>query len=213
MTIDDLILSVRQDYLDDEGLPHLWSDTQLNRYALEGIKEACLRSQLLTRTYSKLILADTATYALDSSVRQILFLKLASVSDPLVQASDSDLSYYNPAWRLKTGTPSHYVRSGNKITLYPIPILSDTLTISSTNIPDDNFDLEADIDPAYHSQLAYWMAYKAFLKPDDETYNPKMSAEFLARFEQAFGVAHSAKYDQVSFNMPTYATITSGRMC
>lgn len=215
MTINDLITEAREDILDDiNSAKYLWSVKQLTRYANEAVLEACSRAPLINRVKTKAIVATTAEYVLDSFIRQIYVAKLDLQTEPLIQITDAQLSIgvgYN--WRTSTGTPTHYIRTGHKLRLYPIPIVDDTLVMTTSSIPDDDFDFEEDIDPAYHKCLLYYIAYKAYMLNDADTYNPVKAADFLKMFDAVFGVKHTAKYNSVAFDTPMYGTIICGRMC
>lgn len=214
MSISDLVKEARSDILGDTVPEYLWSDKQLTRYALEAVKEACIRSPLMVKAYALAITAATAEYAISSYIRQLLYVMPALQSKPLQQDTDVGLTMrfgYN--WREHTGTPSHYVRTGSKIRLFPIPIVNDSLVISASAIPDDDFDLDADIDPVHHKGLLNYIAYKAYLLNDADTYSANKAAEFLRLFNEEYGVKHSAAYDMVSHNTPMYGTMTHAGMC
>jgi hypothetical protein len=214
MDIASLVRYTREDFLDDTVEDYLWNTAQLTRFANEAVKQACIRAPLLKKSKTISVVADTADYTIESTVRQIYVAKLDLGVNPLIQETDEGLSLMiGSNWRTRTGTPTHYVRLGKKLRLYPIPLVNDTLVMSTSNIPDDDFDLEDDIDPTYHEALAFWIAYKAFMFPDKDTYNPVKAADYLAMFNSAFGDSHTAKYDEVSFNTPTYVSHAGGRIC
>jgi len=214
VTIAALVLAARSDILDDEAAPYLWSDAQLTRYANEACLEACKRAPLIQRTNNVAVTAATAAYAIDAFTRQIYVAKLNLETVPLTQTTDAQLSYvYGSSWRTITGTPRHYVRRGHTITLFPVPIVNDTLVITGSSVPDGDFDVDVDIDSAYHDSLLHWIAYKAYLKTDADTYNPLKAVDFLKMFDAKFGPAHTARYDQIAQDTPKYSTLVSGRMC
>lgn len=214
MSIVALIAEARADLLDDEVAPYLWSDGQLTRFANEAVLEACQRSPLLTGTSTVAVLVATADYVINSSIKQINVAKLNLATYPLQQTTDAELSMrIGTNWRTRTGTPSHYVRRGHKLTLFPIPLVADTLALVTSNLPGTGFDLDLDLDPAYHKSLLFYVAYKAFMKPDADTYNPVKAADFLKMFEARFGTGHTAKYNAAVYDNPMYGTVTSGRMC
>lgn len=214
MNIAGLVSEARSDLLDDAVAPYLWSDVQLTRFVNEAVQEACLRAPLLERVKTLAITSDQADYKLDSSTRQILFAKLNLGSGSLIQTTESELSLNRGSnWRINTGTPTHYLRAGSKLRLYPIPTANDTLVISASHIPDDDFEFEDDIDPAYHKPLLYYIAYKAYLLNDQDAHNPIKAADYLKQFEAIFGIRHTAKYDAVALSTPMYGSMTRSRMC
>jgi hypothetical protein len=211
MTITDLINEARADLLNDLATPYLWSDTQLTRFANEAIVEACQRAPLIARVSTVSIVAGTATYAINGTIRQLLYAKLALSLSPLLQTTDAELSMrVSTDWRLREGTPTHYLKAGHRLTLYPKPVVNDTLALSTSNVPDDAFDLDEDIDAVYHKPLLFYIAYKALMMNDADTYNPLKAADFLRMFTEVFGARKTAKYDQVE--LPMYGTLISGRM-
>lgn len=213
MTIAELIAAVRTDILDDTVTPYLWSDAQLTRYANEALKEACKRAPLLRKTYTIRIITGRAEYTLDKSVRTILFAKLNSQTQSLVQSTDTTLSAIDYQWRDLDGVPKAYVRSNYKLRLYPNPTADDVLVLNTTNIPDEDFDIEDDFDQTYIESLGYWVAYKAYMLNDADAFNPVKASEYRALFDAAFGLGKSAKYDQVAMENPIHNTVAPVRMC
>ena len=229
-SITELIAIARRDVLKDVlplGAPverYLWSDATLLNFAYEAIQEACSRASLLKRVSNVAVVVNTAEYAINSTIRQIYFAKLDSASDVLCQATDAELTLRRSSkWREQTGKPTHYLRRGHKITLYPIPIDADILVISSSNnfiyppattatAPDVVFDFAVDIDQQYHKDILHWIAYKAFEFPEDPTVtNHTLALDHLRLFELAFGQRKTAKHDQFAFESPMYSTMITGR--
>ena len=224
-TIAELIAVARRDTLKDTiDTRYLWSDATLLEFAYEAIQEACSRASLLKRISNVAVVADTAEYAINSTIRQIYFAKFDSSSDVLHQTTDAELTLKRGSrWREQKGKPTHYLRRGHKITLYPIPIDADTLVISSSNnfiyppaatatAPDVVFDFAVDIDQQYHKDLLHWIAYKAFEFPEDATMtNHALASDHLKLFELAFGQRKTAKHDQFAFESPLYGTMIIGR--
>lgn len=214
MAISDLVTRVRDEILDDTVAPYLWSDAALTRYANEAITEACKRAPLINRSTTQVITAGTSAYTLDASAKQVLLVRLVSTQSPLTQTTTSELdAFVGPDWRDQQGTPSHFVKQAHTITLYPKPSASDSLYISTTNLPDDDFDLDEDIDAGLHPGLMYYIAYRAYQKRDADTYSPELAASYLAQFDSYFGQAKSARYQKFQQDMPLYQTISGGRIC
>lgn len=208
--IVELVALARRDVLDDTIADYRWSNETLTNFALEAVQEACHRAPLLKKASTVAVVANTATYNIDAAIRQILVAKLDAVDIPLKQTTDAELMIRRSStWRKHEGTPTHFVRVGHKITLYPKPIANDTLVLSTTNnftYTATVYDTEIDIDSVYAKDLLYWIAHKAFAMMDADQLNDKKSKDNLAMFERAFGVRHSAKHDQVSFDTPMYGT-------
>lgn len=220
--LTDLVLHARFDILGDVVEPYLWPDDDLIRYANDAIVEACLRAPILKRVSAVATFAAIGTYQIDLSIKQILFAWLDLATKPLIQTTDSELSLnYGSQWRTRTGTPTHYVRVGHELTLFPVPVANDTLVISSTNTPDSTFDLDADIEPIYYNALMYYMAYLAFrtsvdvnpILGENRLQNPLKALEYLALFDAQFGTKKTAKFQQISQDTPLYGSVTGGRVC
>lgn len=212
MTLAELLTKAREDFLDDAVAPQRWSDTQLKRFALEAMTEACKRADLLQRVDTIAVTATTEEYALEPYVKQIKVAKLDLSDYPLNQTTESELSLFTgSSWRITTGTPTHYVRIGSAIRLYPIPIVDDSLVIASSGLPEDDGALDL-INPEYHYGLLHYMAFKARNDRDLDKYDPVKAKEHLADFNDFFGLPKSAKYSEVAKATPMYGTMFGGRM-
>jgi hypothetical protein len=209
MTIAALVTEAREDLLNDTVEPYLWSDAQLTRYANEAVIEACNRTPLLRKTKTVSVIATTAAYALDSYTRQIYTLKLALGTSPLTQETEASMDIkYGYNWRNATGAPRHYIR-----TLYPVPVVNDTLTYTCSATPDSTFSLDTDMDATDQKGLLFWIAHKALLLPDPTIFNPIKSGDYLMMFNAEFGTPKTARYQRAVQDNPLYGTITGGRMC
>lgn len=217
MDIKDLVHEVKTDILDDyhpDGRDdELWPSKQLTRYANEAIIEACKRTPLIKKTYTIPMVAGVSDYAIDPSILQIYSCQLISQDSPLEQVTEASLdTFEHRFWRTRQATPHGYIRTKQNIRIYPIPLLNDTLIISTSNIPDDNFDFESDIEPLHYRGFEYYIAYKAYLKEGPDTKNLDKANEFLRKFDDYFGKPKSAKYLTVTQNSPMYGSVYSGRM-
>jgi len=214
MTIAALIAEARRDFLDDYIEPYRWSDTQLTRFALEAVTEACNRTELIHKSKTIHVLAGTAQYTIDPYTQKIFYANLALASTALSQttAAAQDV-IYGRAWRNAAGTPRSYIREGRTFTLFPKPLVNDTLTYNCTSLPDTTFDIDEDIEAADQKGFLYWIAYKAFLFPDPETYNRLTAMDYLAMFNSVYGDPKSTKYLHATQNNPMYGVLIGGRMC
>lgn len=214
MTIAALIAEARRDLLNDYIEPYRWSDEQLTRYANEAVTEACNRIELIHKTKTLSVVAGTAAYVIDPYTQKIFYANLALGDTPLKQATAATLDITQGyQWRSRTGTPRDYIREGRTLTLFPNPVVNDTLTFNCTSIPDLTFDIDTDIEAADQKGLLYWIAYKAFLFPDPETFNNLRAIDYFTMFNSVYGVPKSTKYLHATQNNPMYGTIYGGRMC
>jgi len=210
VNIQDIVAYARTDILDDTiSDNYLWNDKQLTRYAKDAVVEACKRAPILKATFSIPIVANTASYTMDRTVKQIY---LATLTNVIGQTTDEELSLLAGAsWRTRTGTPTSYVRRDFTLTLYPKPVASDTLVLSTSIVPIDDFDLY-DIDEKFLSGLVYYVAYKAYGLRDADTFDKQASASNMELFNQFFGLPKSAKWHTIAQETPMYATVIGGRI-
>ena len=214
MTFDDLIIEAREDYLDDSVQPYLWSDKQLLRFTKDAVNEACLRAPLLHKTYRLPIRVGMAEPKIDPSIRTITSAHLESLVNPLQQTDDAELNAkYGLSWRERHGSPRHFLRLGrDKIRLVPIPDFVDVLVLHTTNVPDDDFCLEEDIDETYHRSLIYWIVYRALSFNDADTHNQSKAEAYKLKFDDMFGPRKSALYDKFMQNRTAMSAIINTRM-
>jgi hypothetical protein len=140
----------------------------------------------------------------------------------LKQTTDALLNVYmGVSWRTKTGTPTHFIKDKKTVTLYPIPIVNDTLVINASHLPDVTFSLDTDMDSRYYDALMYYMAYLALrtsmdtnpILGEDRYKNPMKPLEYLALFDAYFGRKKSAKYHQFAQDTPVNGRVVGGKMC
>ncbi len=62
--------------------------------------------------------------------------------------------------------------------------------------PMTNRDDTPELNARYHRALRHWMAYRAYMKPDEETYKPEAAKNQMALFEAEFGAKSSAIDEQ-----------------
>ncbi len=213
MTFETLVSEIREGFLDDKVEPYLWSTSQLTRFANEACREACIRKPLIERAQTLKVLAAKAEYTLNEYTRRVYTMQLALETRPLAQTTEAQLdTHYGRAWCERTGTPRMYVRKGKKLILFPEPVVPDTLTVTAGSLPDDYFDLDDDIPSSDHDALKLYVAYKAFMKPDADTYNPVKAADFLKMFNDYFGYPKTGRYYAIAFDNPLYDAFANGRI-
>lgn len=215
MLASELILQLREDFLEDNVTPYMWSDDKLLRYLNEAIREAC-RSPLFMDTQSIVISSGTATYDLDIETLDINEIILASQTEPIQQLTKHKIERrFGLTWASDTGDPIAWFREDARITFYPNPTANDTATVYAFRYPEALASTgdEPAIPELYHQNLLYWCAYKAFMTPDIDTGDLSRATQFLTFFDQSFGLKRSARYDMIQRNSPKYGTVTPVRMC
>jgi len=203
-TGQDLITIMREDYLSDtfDGIDTatedeinenvLWTNSQLLRYLNEAQDEACLRGNMhRVDTTPVTITSGRANYPLDSDIVRIEKIYLDSTDKPITHYSKDQLSRKFPDWRTETSSEiTHFAISNRSLRVYPIPTGTDKLYIEAYMMPDQDVQLNVEIesiDPNYHKDLIWYALHLAYLKHDADTYDKDRSDYYLRKFEQSFG--------------------------
>jgi len=143
MTLLEIIDVTRNDFLYDSN-SILWSDTLLELYGNEAVREACRRAHLIVDNSTAddseasplplcqlTLVGGTATYTLSQKIIRILKCVPSYNSIQLHQKTEDDLDALMPSWRTATGQPRYFVQDKGKITLVPEPEANDTQSVSS----------------------------------------------------------------------------------
>lgn len=203
MTPAELIQILRADYLDDASdavdpeLVYRWSDSYLLREIATAQRQACYRQDLrhlfddsTAEICQITLVADQHAYALDS---RILRIHQARLDDqPLRHVTQARLEAERPAWRSgSSGVPSEFFVTRRRLTLIPAPnddLDGETLQLDVWRepllAPGMNDDIEWPHEP---EQLAHWVAYRAFSRPDPDSIQSDLAQQHLLLFERAFG--------------------------
>lgn len=208
MYASELLSIVREDFLDDaanaldgDEAGYRFSTPTLLRHIGEAQRQACYRQDLkhlFDSTTPEIceiaITAETSSYLLDPRILRIEVARLAA-SYPLQHVSRAWMEANRPTWRwAEAGTPSRFFIIGRILYVDPIPLTSSTLYLSvwrePLETPDADSELEWTLDP---EKLAHWVAFRCFLKPDEDSYNEKLAAEHRALFDLAFGTEVPAR--------------------
>jgi hypothetical protein len=211
MNLKDLIDAARDD-LDDTAAPYLFSKARLTRYANEAEREACRRSRLITDSTTPEICRLTVSagneiVTLDERVIYVKKAKLASCSVKLAKVTVLQADNEMPGWEDDEGEVVAWLpdyQSG-AMRLYLIPTAADVLDLTVIRGPLGEMTQDTDtpeINVRYHEKLVHWMRYRAYLRKDVDTHDPKQAAEALALFEAEFGPATNAQNE--TFNHERY---------
>ena len=192
--------------LDDQDLPYLWSDSELNDYLVRAYDEACVRARLITDSSDASICQITLVsgqrlYEIDDSIIEVNRVHVADDYDPLIKTTISNLDTDFGNWVVDTGKPEFWYLDPlshdagiQKIGLYKTPDADNAgrvLTMTVTRYPVDQLDSDTseptELNSRYHHDLLDWGEREAFMKHDAETTNPVKAVRAEARFEQRFG--------------------------
>jgi hypothetical protein len=199
------LLEIARIELDDVAAPFLWSNPEMLEYLDDGQNEAARRGRLLvdsttTATCQITVVSGTHTYTLDPRVIRVNRARLVDGDLPLSVVMMRDLDCY-PGWESWSETPRIYCPDweSGKIRLVGNPSAAGVLNMTVVRLPllpvndmHDTLELRAE----HQRNLRHWVIYRAYLKRDSETYNPKKAAEALALFEREFGQPQPA-YDEL----------------
>jgi hypothetical protein len=197
MTAGDLLAIIRADYLDDDVTPYAWSDAFLLREIGRAQQQACWR-QDLRHLYDNESFAVTVTEGVRSYALDPLILRIDEIlfdGEPLIFTTRAMLDLSRPGWRNTVdGIPVSFYVQGRKLYLDRAPSAAEdglALSIHAWREPlidpmdlGEHDDLEWTNDP---EQLAHWVAYRAFLRRDEDTQNKEHAKLHLDLFNATFG--------------------------
>ena len=196
------LINLFRNEVDDTVEPYRWSDPEAIEYLNDASNEAARRARLLldstTEEITRIaVTAETHTYDLDPRVIFVRKARFAG-SMPLRRMNMQDMESHDPMWEdASSSEPTVFVPDfgTGQIRLWPTPDFDDTLVMTVVRLPlADINDLEDDIEinARYQRSLRFWMAYRAYMKPDSETHDAAAATKMLALFEQEFGGKSSA---------------------
>jgi len=205
MTLLELLAATRDrldDYGGDTGTPDvgdtyywqtsdagcLWKNAELIDWLNEAEGEAARRAYLLTATFSISVVANTPSYALDSTLWMIDRVRLQTAGIRLERTTRADLDATHSNWEAATGTPRLFFVIGANLTLYPTPIAVDTLKVTGWIDPDPMADWTdaPTIPEPYHRDLIEWVCFRAAQKRDADTHLGDPD-QYLTNFSRRYG--------------------------
>ena len=214
MTIDDVVAEfrVRFDFNDantsNNSTYQIIEDSVIN-WLDEAQFEACRRARLLSdSSLTTNIVSGKATYDVPDTTILIRRAKLALDDLPLTFTSSGDMDEDVSGWESITGTPTNIITDidTTKFTLYPNPIVNDTLTMTIIREPESiKNGCELEIPARFHYTLVDWILYRAYQVRDADTEGREKSMEHYALFEQEFGTRSSAKDEIFNIRQMPYS--------
>lgn len=181
MTLSQLLTLVAN-RLDDTKEPYLWSDEELTSYANQRINEICqavpaIRDDSTAAICTISVIAGTRSYATDPRIIYIHEAKLDLEDIPLERMTFGEMRNFNKAWKTISETPRTFFTDMelDRITLYPNPIVNDTLRLNVIRHPLVPLDYTAaestspEIPERFHELLVPGITSLAMLKADAET--------------------------------------------
>lgn len=188
--------------VDDTVEPYLWTPAEALEYLNDAECEAARRIRAFvdstTTAICQLTVPTTGIATLDP---RVLFVRRVRFSgrNPLRRMNMQDMDNHDPLWEDASAStyPEAFIPDWQtgKLRFHNKPSAQLTALLTVVRDPlvsmtkrDDTPELNA----RYHRALRYWMAHRAYLKPDEETYDPKRADEMEKRFALEFGPKSSA---------------------
>lgn len=218
----EIIGTVREGVLYDNGTPFLWSNPLLEKYLNESEREACRRADLLIDSTTindsestplplcKLnVIGGTATYSLSKKIIRILKATPSWNSIPLVQKTEGWLDELYPSWRTAEGNPIYFIEDKGEITLVPEPVSNDSQSVSSitsaasvatVSLPDHGYDTGETIAHAGADQAEYNVT-AIITKVDDDSYTYAITG---APASPATGTITATEIDTLIFKVSRF---------
>lgn len=188
--------------MDDTVLPFLWSPEEALDYMNDAQNEAGRRTRAFvdssTTACCSLTVTTSGLVTLDP---RVLFVRQARIANqmPMRRMNMQDMAGCDPMWQDAGAStyPLMFITDyeTGKLMFHPKPAASVTVLLTVVRdplVPIASRDSTPELNARYHRTLRHWMAYRAYSKPDAETYRPDAAKQQLALFEQEFGQKSSA---------------------
>ena len=202
MDVENILNRVRV-LTDDNVSPYLWSNADIVEYLNIVIDEIAKETHCIRDSYTeaccKITLSeDTADYALHAKIIHVLEAKCEGAVENLDKKDVDYLQRIYPTWRTDDSSyPILFVldKRPDYITLYPTPddtyttlwltVTRYPLTALSISDPAQQSELDAvpGIPTMYHDRVINGILYYCYQKRDEDTYNPKLVAEYLQKYD------------------------------
>lgn len=224
MTRSELILALREEFLDDisdaqagtDLTVQLVSDARLVRWLMDGEREACRRrfNLILDDTFRITLRTGVRSYRLDSLILRIKSIYYDGVL--LTHTTEPALDRDVTGWRdYDGGAPTAFYINNHNLFLDRTPTATENGTIMSLAVwrepyTSDDVEEEPEIPSSQHYALLNWAAYRYFLMPDSHIRDDTRAMFFLKQFEEAFGPARSAEILEFKLEDPVWSDIGNG---
>lgn len=230
MNLENLIKHLRESILDDTGGTGVvwqdidedsdasdqlrWSNEELTRAINEAFLQAHRRSLLIKEsspTFDITVTTGNPTYALDPRIIRIKGAKLVSTGNQLTKAEVEEV-WDQKDWDTQENTPTHYIVDYNSssFTLYPIPIVDDTVKLlyyrsELTPLSWSNPTGTPEIPERYQIPALHYAAFMCFNKDEANTLDPRKAQYHLALFQAEF--SETSAYIEKRRERTSYRTI------
>lgn len=205
MNTTDLLEQFRFDAVDMTE-PYLWSDPEVFGYINSAQVEFCRRTGGIgdfTSPLTKLAYtADSDTYATSPLILKIRGATFADGRSIKV-VNYEDLASLGVRLDGTQGVPKYLITGmeSHKVMLYPYPVEPDQINLVVDRLPLktlNDSDQRLEIDNQHKDCLGYWIKYRAYSKPDSETFDrtraDKNESDFEAYCKRARAEKDRAKH-------------------
>lgn len=223
----DLIRIVRDEYLDDVSdnpdqneADYRWSTSFLTRALGRAETVACQSSKLIfdsttTAVTQITLVTDTASYSYHDKITQIG--AVIYDDEPLIQKTERELvDEEGEEWRTETGEPTSFIIKGRTIRFFPAPTSTENggiVYLEVYRLPMNAFADALEIPEEQHENLCAYVAYLAYNRRDEDTYNPEKANEMKMDFESVFGRPVKASVRRHHLEQPRNTSFRSGGYC
>lgn len=194
-----------RDELDDATEPYLWSDAELDSFAIDAQNQAARRARLFRDSMTGIVcqielFEGEHTYPIDPRVIRID--RAAINGRPLSFCLLRDIDCVYPGWQnYDSGEPRILIPDWEtqRIRIFPTPDEDGEmwLTVIRTALEDPTHDeAEFEVSDRHCAALRHWVIYRALMKRDSEARNEEGAAQAKALFAEEFGPPQPA-YDEV----------------
>lgn len=197
MNLGELIVDFRIK-AQDTARPYLWPDKEVAPWFAEAESEASVRARLINDTAELTVSIGDTVIDLPSGLFDIQYAELRAADGTayeIVGATRRELDKFRPGWRTRSERPREYVHDDKTLTLGSVADAGYTLYLDFFRLPAaslSNTNDEPEIHEIHHLNLVDWVLFRAYGKPDADTFNPGKSKEAEAAFVSYFGKRSNA---------------------
>lgn len=221
MTLEEIIRTLRRDFLDDMGGTAVswedinqddaaatqlrWTNEELTQHINRAISKAHRSAKLISdhdATFAIPIVAGTSEYVFDPRIIEILGVRGQSDGAPLAKTETDEVWPYN-RWDTTTGKPRNWIPDykTDTIHLYPQPVADDTLDLwyyreELAQLSWSDPSTSPEIKDKQLFPALYYALHLAYLKDEANALDPQKSQEYLALFERDYPRPASVYSDQ-----------------
>ena len=186
--------------VDDILEPYLFTDAQFLEWINEAQDEACIRANLLFESTDEgmclvTLEAGERGYIVDEKWHVITKAYIVGDECPLTLTSREDLDRRRPRWRQDTDRTRELMVFDGRIELDVATTVERTLQLEGFRLPKSPMKADGskpEIARMHHRSLVEWARYRAYSRPDSESFDPARAARSEQAFAAVFGLRPEA---------------------